>query len=111
MPIVPKCTSAASAIKMANSACRVGGGGNACGPRNVSSMLSAPVPVTILVRVHRSPIPVPTVGQAQQFCRRHLDQRQRLAAFGDESVVRVPHNPKGTPKPHAFELIKPTFNR
>src|SRR6184192_4416621 len=104
MPMVPKCTSAASAIRMAKSACRVGGGGNARGPRNVSSMLSAPVLVTILASRFRDvPISVPTVGQAQQFCRRHLDQRQRLAAFGDESVVRVPHNPKGTPKPHAFE--------
>src|SRR5205085_10687938 len=98
MPMVPKCTSAASAIRMAKSAWRVGGGGNACDPRNVSSMLSAPVPVTILfylVSVYgRSTILVPTVGQAQQFCRRHLNQRQRLAAVGDYGVVRVPHNPK-----------------
>src|SRR5437016_4148816 len=101
MPMVPKCTSVANAIRMAKSACRVGGGGNACGPRNVSSILSAPVLVTILANRFRDvPKSVPTVGQAQQFCRRHLDQRQRLAAFGDESVVRVPHNPKGTPKPH-----------
>src|SRR6266480_5482405 len=97
MPMVPKCTSAASAIRMAKRACRVGGGGNACGPRNVSSMLSAPVPVTILVSFHpRSPIPVPTVGQAQQFCRRHLDQRQRLPTFGNQSIVRVPQDRKST---------------
>src|SRR5205814_10639497 len=112
MPMVPKCTSAASAIRMAKSACRVGGGSNACGPRNVSSMLSAPVPVTILASVHRrSPIPIPTVGQAQQFCRRHLDQRQRLPTFCNQGIVLVPHDPKSAPKSHAFELIEPTFNR
>src|SRR5881398_3731029 len=107
MPIVPKCTSAASAIRMAKSACRVGGGGNACGPRNVSSMLSAPVPVTILMSVHRrSAISIPTVGQAQQFCRRHLNQRQCLATLGDQGIVRVPHDPKSAPKSHAFKLIE-----
>src|SRR5439155_20362001 len=96
MPIVPKCTSAASAIRMANSACRVGGGGNACGPRNVSSMLSAPVLVTILVSVYRrSPISVLPVGQAQQFGRRHYAQRKRLAALGDQGMVNVRRDPKG----------------
>src|SRR5437762_2518641 len=55
-----------SAIRIAKSACRVGGGGNACGLRNVSSILSVPVPVTILVSVHRRcAISVPTIGQAQ----------------------------------------------
>src|SRR5437763_14680069 len=105
MPIVPKCSNAASAIRMAKSACRVGGGGNARGPRNVSSIVSAPVLATILVRRFRvRAISVPTVGQAQQFCRRHLDQRQRLPAFRNQDVVSVAYNSKSAPKSHAFEL-------
>jgi len=52
----------------------------------------------------------PMLRQTQQFSRRHLDQREHLAALGDQGVVLRTRNVECAPEPRAFYAIQPAFD-
>src|SRR6266480_623545 len=53
---------------------------------------------------------LPVIGQAQQFPRWHLDQREHLTALRNQRVVLRSCDPKSAPEPRTFYLIEPTLN-
>src|SRR5262245_29564030 len=53
----------------------------------------------------------PVLRQTQQFSRRHLDQREHLAALGDQRVVLWPCDAESAPESCAFKTIQPTLNQ
>src|SRR5437762_10637984 len=119
--MVTMCSSAASAIRITNRAWRVGGGGSAGGSSSVSSRLNVRASAVIVHILHRKPFQLgctvamftgfgfvvrfPMLRQTQQFSRRHLDQREHLAALGDQGVVLRTRNVECAPEPRAFYAI------
>src|SRR6266550_8183072 len=96
---------------MRKSACRVGGGGNASGSRNVSPTPRARVPAVISIAGrYRRAILVPTLRQSQQFRRWQFDQRQGLLTFRDQHVIIRTQDLERAPKTHALDTIEPTFD-
>src|SRR6266699_19851 len=53
----------------------------------------------------------PMLRQTQQFSRRYLDHRERLAALGDQRVVLWTRNAECAPEPRALCAIQPGFNQ
>ena len=52
----------------------------------------------------------PMLRQTQQFSRRHLDQREHLAALGDQRVVLWTRDAECAPEPRALCAIQPALN-
>src|SRR6476646_1097333 len=52
----------------------------------------------------------PMLRQTQQFSRRHLNQREHLAALGDQRVVLWTRDAECAPEPRALCAIQPALN-
>ena len=52
----------------------------------------------------------PMLRQTQQFSCRHLDQREHLAALGDQRVVLWTRDAECAPEPRALCAIQPALN-
>ena len=55
-------------------------------------------------------ISIPLVRDPQQFPLRHLNDREHLAAFGDQRFVDRAHDPERAPEPDALQAIEPAFH-
>src|SRR5689334_20148807 len=117
---------AARKRRKTKSARRVGGGVKALGEIKMSSRLSAGLPEGMCVRLALSPemsladlalrdrvrqaVTLPAFRQPKQFRFWHLNDREHLAAFGDQHVIRNAANLERAPETDAIEPVEPAPN-